>query len=227
VLAVDVGDSDVKLLATDVDEAREFRSGRRLSAAAMVERVLAQTEDWRFDVVSVGVAAQVPGGRVVHDPVNLGGGWAGFDYGAAFGRPTKVVNDAAMQALGSYRGGRMLFLGLGTGLGSAFVADGVVEPMELGHLPYRRATYERYVSRDALERVGRKRRDAVVDVVEQLSGALAPDKVVGGGGAADEPTPDDLPAGVRIGDNANAFAGGFRLWEPSGWRKPASAGGRR
>jgi len=151
-------------------------------------------------------------GRVVREPVNLGPGWQGFDYETAFGRPTKVMNDAAMQALGSYDGGRMLFLGLGTGLGSTMIVDGVIVPMELGHLPFRRATFEEYVGRAARQRLGPKRwRAAALETIQHLSAALLPDYVVLGGGLADEL--DDLPAGVRVGANELAFVGGFRIWE--------------
>ncbi len=179
----------------------------------MIPRLLALASGWSFDAVSVGIPAPVHDGRVVADPVNLGKGWVGFDFAGAFGRPTRVVNDAAMQALGSYDGGgKMLFLGLGTGLGSALVANGLVQPMELGHLPYRKATFEDYVGEAALERRGKKRwRKDVVDVVAALSAALEPDYVVLGGGNADKLA--ELPDGVRLGDNDNAFAGGFRVWD--------------
>jgi polyphosphate glucokinase len=178
----------------------------------MVEGTLALVDGWDFDHVSVGVPAPVVDGRVVREPVNLGPGWQGFDYETAFGRPTKVMNDAAMQALGSYDGGRMLFLGLGTGLGSTMIVDGVIVPMELGHLPFRRATFEEYVGRAARQRLGPKRwRAAALETIQHLSAALLPDYVVLGGGLADEL--DDLPAGVRVGGNELAFVGGFRLWE--------------
>jgi len=170
------------------------------------------TKDLEYDVVSVGVPAQVMAGKVVHDPVNLGEGWAGFDFEAAFGKPTQVVNDAAMQALGSYEGGRMLFLGLGTGLGSAMVADGVLEPMELGHLPYRKETYEDFVGARGLERLGKKRwRRHVADVAKRLKTALEIKDLVLGGGNAQRL--EALPARARLAGNANAFAGGFRLWK--------------
>ena len=215
ILAVDVGGSHVKALASGEPERRRFESGPQLTAAQMVERVLELTRDWDYDAVSVGVPAQVTAGRVVHEPVNLGEGWVGFDFEAAFGKPTRVVNDAAMQALGSYRGGRMLFLGLGTGLGSAMVVDGIVEPMELGHLPYRKKTFEDYVGERGLERLGKKRwRTRVAEVVEELTAALEPDEVVLGGGNVDEL--DELPPRVRRGDNSNAFLGGFRLWDEPG-----------
>jgi polyphosphate glucokinase len=212
VLAVDVGGSHVKVLRSTGGERRRFPSGPDLTAAQMVEGVLERTKDWSYDVVSVGVPAQVMAGKVVHDPVNLGEGWAGFDFEQAFGKPTQVVNDAAMQALGSYEGGRMLFLGLGTGLGSAMIADGVLEPMELGHLPYRKETYEDFVGARGLERLGRKKwRKEVDDVVREFTAALEPDYVVLGGGNAK--LLNELPPKSRMGDNKNAFVGGFRLWE--------------
>jgi polyphosphate glucokinase len=213
VLAVDVGGSHVKLLASGETERRRADSGPRMTAEEMVAAVVSLAEGWVWDRVSVGVPALVRGGRVVVDPVNLGKGWAGFDFEAAFRKPTKVVNDAAMQALGSYEGGTMLFLGLGTGLGSALVSDGLVRPMELGHLPYRKSTFEEYVGEAALERRGKKRwREDVADVIARLRAALEPDYVVLGGGNAGKLR--DLPPETRLGDNGNAFLGGFRLWDP-------------
>jgi polyphosphate glucokinase len=163
-------------------------------------------------VVSIGYPGPVLLGRPVAEPRHLGPGWVGFDYQAAFGRPVKLVNDAAMQALGSYQGGKMLFLGLGTGLGSTLVVDGIVEPMELGHLPYRKSTFEDYVGIRGLEQRGKKKwRLYVADVVALLTAALEPDDVVLGGGNIKKLK--QLPPGCRAGDNANAFRGGFRLWE--------------
>ena len=212
VLAVDVGGSHVKALASGEREPRRFDSGPKLRPAEMVEGVLALVRGWAWDAVSVGIPTPVRGGKPIAEPVNLGKGWIGFDYEGAFGKPTKVVNDAVMQALGSYDGGRMLFLGLGTGLGSALIVDGIVEPLELGHLPFRKKTFEDYVSARALEQRGKKRwRKNVFEVVERLTAAMEPDYVVIGGGGADEL--DDLPPNVRRGDNELAFAGGFRLWE--------------
>jgi predicted NBD/HSP70 family sugar kinase len=212
VLAVDVGGRHVKALAQGEGERRRFKSSPDLTPERMVEGTLELVDGWEFDHVSVGVPAPVVDGRVVREPVNLGPGWQGFDFEAAFGRPTKVMNDAAMQALGSYDGGRMLFLGLGTGLGSTMIADGVLVPMELGHLPFRRATFEEYVGRAGRRRLGPKRwRAAVLETLRYLSAALQPDYVVLGGGLADEL--EDLPAGVRVGDNELAFVGGFRLWQ--------------
>jgi polyphosphate glucokinase len=212
VLAVDVGGSHVKLLASGETERRRFESGPHLTPEKMVAGVREAGEGWDWDVVSVGVPAPVRNGKVAAEPVNLGGGWVGFDFERAFGQPTKLINDAAMQALGSYDGGKMLFLGLGTGLGSAMVVNGTVEPMELAHLPYRKATFEDYVGERGLERSGKKRwRKDVVDVIERLSAALEPDYVVLGGGNAK--LLHDLPPNVRLGANENAFTGGFRLWE--------------
>jgi polyphosphate glucokinase len=213
VLAVDVGGSHVKALASNEQERRRFESGPELTPREMVEGVLELAAGWSWDVVSVGIPTPVRGGMPIAEPVNLGKGWVGFDFEQAFGKPTKVVNDAAMQALGSYEGGRMLFLGLGTGLGSALVVDGVLEPLELGHLPFRKKTFEDYVSAHALKKRGKKEwKKAVVEVVERLSAATQPDYVVIGGGGADEL--DELPPNARRGDNASAFVGGYRLWDP-------------
>jgi len=203
----------VKALASDQNERRRFPSKPPLGAAEMVARTLALVKGWSWDAVTVGVPAPVRGGKVIAEPVNLGGTWVGFDYEAAFGKPTNVVNDAVMQAVGSYEGGRMLFLGLGTGLGSTLIADGVVMPLELAHLHYRKKTFEDYVSERALAHYGKKKwRKAVNDAVERLSAAMEPDDVVLGGGGVDQL--DELPPGCRRGDNENAFRGGFRLWDP-------------
>jgi polyphosphate glucokinase len=215
VLSVDVGGSHVKVLTSGGgQEHRRFVSGSELGPREMTERVVALTSDWAYDAISIGIPAPVQAGRVVSEPVNLGPGWVGFDFEAAFGKPTKVVNDAAMQALGSYRGGKMLFLGLGTGLGSALVVDGIVEPMELGHLPFRKATFEDYVGERGRERLGKKKwRVAVAETINRLTAALEPDDVVLGGGNAKKL--GDLPANTRLGANENAFLGGFRLWDPT------------
>jgi len=211
VLTVDVGGSNVKAVLNGVDERRRFPSGKKLTAEQMVTRVLELTADWTYVGVSVGVPAPVVNDRVLRDPVNLGKGWKGFDFAEAFGRPTKVLNDAAMQALGSYQGGRMLFLGLGTGLGSTMILDGTIAPMEIGHLPFRKATYEDYVGERGRERLGQSRwRKAVFDTVEQLSMVLLPDYVVLGGGNVVHLK--KLPPNCRIGHNEDAFLGGFRLW---------------
>jgi polyphosphate glucokinase len=212
VLVVDVGGTHVKVLATGRKEPRKFDSGPTLTARRMVSAVKRLAGDWKFDVVSIGYPGPVLRGRPVSEPHNLGKGWVGFDFAAAFGCPVKLVNDAAMQALGSYKGGKMLFLGLGTGLGSTLIADGIVEPMELAHLPYKKGTYEDYVGARGLKKRGkRKWRRHVADAVGRLIAALAPDDVVLGGGNVKKLK--DLPPGCRLGDNANAFLGGFRLWE--------------
>lgn len=212
VLVVDIGGNHVKILATGQTEPRKFDSGLTMTPDQMVEGVNKLAEGWSHDVVSVGYPGPVLRGRPVSEPKNLGAGWVGFDFEAAFGCTVKVINDAAMQALGSYRNGRMLFLGLGTGLGSAMIVDGVVEPMELAHLPYRKATFEDYVGIKGLHRLGKKRwRRCVKDVVARLTTALEPDDVVIGGGNVKKLK--KLPDGTRAGDNANAFLGGFLLWE--------------
>ena len=211
VLVIDVGGTAVKILATGQIEHRSFPSGPTMTPRQMVSAVKKLARDWDYDAVSIGYPGPVVHGQPIAEPHNLGRGWVGFDFAAAFGRPVKVVNDAAMQALGSYRGGKMLFLGLGTGLGTAMVVDGIVEPMELGHLPYKKGTYEDYVGRTGLECHGKKKwqRD-VADVVARLIAALEPDDTVLGGGNAKKL--DTLPPHCRAGDNANAFRGGFRLW---------------
>jgi polyphosphate glucokinase len=213
VLAVDVGGSHVKLLISEGDpERRRFESGDDLGPEEMVSKSVELAGDWAYDVVSVGIPAPVREDRVVTEPVNLGTGWVGFDLQQAFGKPTKVINDAAMQALGSYDGGTMLFLGLGTGLGSALVLGGTVQPLELAHLPFRKATFEDYVGERGRDRLGKKKwREAVLDTVERLRAALQVDYVVLGGGNAKHMT--ELPDNVRLGANENAFLGAFRLWE--------------
>ena len=211
VLVVDVGGTNVKILATGEAEPRRFPSGPSLTPARMAAGVRKLAGDWKYDAVAIGYPGAVMHDRPVAEPHNLAPRWVGFDYRKAFGRPVKIVNDAAMQALGSYKGGKLLFLGLGTGLGTALVVDGIVEPMELGHLPYRKATYEDYVGLRGLTRYGKKKwRRYVADVVTRLRIALEPDDVVLGGGNVRKLKM--LPPGCRAGDNANAFLGGFRLW---------------
>jgi len=184
----------------------------------MVAGVKKLAGDWKYDAVSIGYPGPVIKNRPLAEPHNLGRGWIGYDFGAAFKRPVKVVNDAAMQALGSYAGGKMLFLGLGTGLGSAMIVDGIVEPMELGHLPYKRGTFEDYVGVRGYDRLGKKNwRQQVVDVIGRLIAALEPEDVVLGGGNVRRLK--ELPPGCRAGDNANAFLGGFRLWEKADQRR--------
>jgi polyphosphate glucokinase len=226
VLVVDVGGTHVKILTTGQEEPRRFLSGPTLTAEQMVAGVKELAGEWSYDVVSMGYPGPVLQGRPVAEPRNLGPGWVGFDYQAAFGCPVKLVNDAAMQALGSYQGGKMMFLGLGTGLGSTLVVDGIVEPMELGHLPYRKGTYEDYVGQRGLEQRGKKKwRLYVADVVARLTAALEPDDVVLGGGNIKKLK--RLPPGCRAGDNANAFLGGFRLWEDASDGHPATPASTR
>lgn len=226
VLVVDVGGSNVKILATGQDEPRKFSSGPKMTAEEMVSGVKELAAGWEYDVVSIGYPGSALRDRVVSEPHNLAKGWVGFDFPAAFGCPVKLINDAAMQALGSYKGGKLLFLGLGTGLGSAMVVDGIVEPMELGHLPYKKGTYEDYVGVDSLERRGKKKwRKHVAKVVAYLTAALQPDDVVLGGGNMNEL--EELPPGCRAGDNANAFLGGFRMWEDASGRDASPLGERQ
>jgi polyphosphate glucokinase len=215
VLVVDIGGNSVKILATGQTERRKFPSGPKLTPEKMISGVKELAQDWKYDVASIGYPGPVVHGRPVVEPFNLGPGWVGFDYPGALGCPVKVVNDAAMQALGSYKGGKMLFLGLGTGLGSAMVVNGLVEPMELAHLPYKESTFEDYVGIRGLERLGKKKwRQQVANVVALLKPALQPDDVVLGGGNVKKLA--ELPPGCRAGDNENAFLGGFRLWEKPG-----------
>ncbi len=220
VLVVDVGGTHVKILATGQKTPREFVSGPSLTAKKMVSTVLKTADDWAYEAVSIGYPGPVLRGRPVAEPHNLKPGWVGFDFEKAFGCPVRLINDAAMQALGSYEGGKMLFLGLGTGLGSTMIVDGIVEPMELAHLPYKKGAYEDYVGLRGLERVGKKKwRRYVEDVVARLIAALEPEYVVLGGGNVHKLKV--LPPRCRAGDNTNAFRGGFRLWEETGERKAA------
>ena len=215
ILAVDVGGSHVKALRSSGGERRRFESGPDLTARQMVDGVLQLTSDWDYDLVSVGIPAPIHGAQVAREPVNLGEGWVDFDFGQAFGKPTKVVNDAVMQALGDYEDGTMLFLGLGTGLGSALVVGGKAVPLELAHLPFRKATFEDYVGERGRVRLGKKKwHHAVVETVELLAAATVADYVVLGGGNAKR-VEEELPPNVRLGANQNAFVGGFRLWDPS------------
>src|ERR1700730_6480244 len=195
VLAVDVGGSSVKILATGQSERPSFLSGPTLTPKRMVSGVKKLAGDWMYDLVSIGYPGPVLRGRPIAEPYNLGRGWVGFDFGAAFGCPVKVVNDAAMQALGSYKGGKMLFLGLGTGLGSSMIVDGIIEPMEFGHLPYKGTTYEDHVGIQGLKRLGKKTwRKRVADVVSGLVAAFESDDVVlGGGNVKDIPRAQNAP----------------------------------
>jgi len=214
VLVIDIGGTHVKVLATGQNAHREFDSGPDLTPKQMINGVRKLVADWKHEAISIGFPGPILRNRPVSEPWNLGKGWAGFNFESAFRCPVKVVNDAAMQALGSYKGGKMLFLGLGTGLGSAMIVDGIVEPMELGHLPYKKATFEDYVGIRGLKKYGKKKwRNLVADVVKRLVAALEPDDVVLGGGNVKKLK--KLPSGCRAGDNDNAFLGGFRLWQKS------------
>jgi polyphosphate glucokinase len=212
VLVIDVGGTNVKVLATGQTARRRFPSGREMTPERMVAEVKAITKDWDFDVVSLGYPGPVKHGHPVSEPRNLGKGWVGFDFEGALKRPVRIMNDAAMQALGSYKHGKMLFLGLGTGLGSSIVVHGTVRGLELGTFPYRKKTIEDYVSRERLKSRGAKKwsKDVAV-VVAHMIKALHPDDVVLGGGNARKLT--QIPKGCRLGSNANAFVGGFRMWE--------------
>ncbi len=226
VLAIDIGGSHVKVMTSRERVKRQFVSGPKLSARQMVAGVRQLTSDWTFDAITIGYPGVVSRDRIVKEPVNLGRGWVGFDFAKAFGKPTRVVNDAVMQALGSYEGGRMLFLGLGTGLGSAMIIDGELAPMELGHLPYQRGkSFEHYVGSAGLKRLGRKTwHKHVVDVVGRLAAALQPDYIVLGGGNVSKLA--KLPPLTRRGANRDAFAGGFKLWDRAG-KPPLRPGNRR
>jgi polyphosphate glucokinase len=214
VLVIDVGGTHIKIFVSGQSEHRKFPSGPKMTAEEMVSGAKMIVKDLKYEAVAIGYPGPVLHGRVLAEPHNLGPGWVGFDYEGAFGRPVKVVNDAAMQALGSYQGGKMLFLGLGTGLGSTLIVDGIVEPMELGHLPYRKGTFEDYVGIRGYDRLGkRKWRRCVTDVVARLVAALEPDDVVLGGGNVKKL--GELPPGCRAGDNDDAFLGGCRLWKQS------------
>ena len=221
VLVIDIGGNSVKVLVTGGTDPRKFPSGPGLTPRQMVSNVLKLTEDWKYDAVTIGFPGRVRENRPLKEPVNLGRGWVKFDFAKAFGVPVKCMNDAAMQALGSYQGGTMLFLGLGTGLGTALVVNGTVVPMELGHLTYKQATYEDYLGLKGLEKLGiRKWRSFVREVIARFIPALELDDVVIGGGNVNKL--DRLPPGCRAGDNALAFQGGFLLWEKEGRAKTKS-----
>lgn len=212
ILVIDVGGTNIKLKVSDNDEVRKIPSGPTMTAAQMVADVLAATKDWQFDGVSIGYPGPVVRGKIMEEPINLGPGWLGLNFEHHLGRPVKIINDAAMQALGSYEGGRMLFLGLGTGMGAALVFESVLIPLEIAHLPYKKATFEDYVGVHGFERLGKKKwREIVADVVAKLKAAFVVDYVILGGGNSKKI--DAIPDGARLGDNRNAFIGGARLWE--------------
>jgi polyphosphate glucokinase len=213
ILILDVGGTHVKIYLSGRRAVREFDSGPKMTPRKMVAKVQALSADWRYDALSIGYPGVVLHGRPVVEPHNLGHGWVGFSFAKAFGKPVRIVNDAALQAIGSYKGGRMLFLGLGTGLGCALIVDGIVEPTELAHLPYKRGrAYEDYVGERGRKRLGNKKwRKAVADVVTRLATALEVDETVIGGGNARRLT--RLPKKSRRVANSKAFVGGMRLWQ--------------
>jgi polyphosphate glucokinase len=220
VLVIDVGGSNVKILASGHSQPKKFPSGPNLTPANMVAGVKKLAANWEYEAVSIGIPGPVLLGQLIVDPRNLGPGWVGFDFSGAFGLPVKLVNDAAMQALGSYKGGKMLFIGLGTGLGTALVINGVAESREIAHLPYKNSTFENYVGVRAQKRLGKKKWRRHVDkIITAFRERIHADDVVLGGGEVKRLK--NLPKGCRAGDNANAFLGGFRLWEEAaGERKP-------
>jgi polyphosphate glucokinase len=224
---VDIGGTHIKVLASGARVPRKADSGPKLTPQQMVSIVQKLAGDWQYDVVSIGYPGVVWHGHPIAEPANLGYGWVKFDYAHAFGRPVRILNDAAMQAIGSYEGGRMLFLGLGTGLGSALILDHLVEATELAHLPYKKGhTYEDYLGKHGLARRGRRKWErAVHDVTERLIEAFEVEYVVIGGGNARKL--HKLPARAELGDNANAFEGAFRLWREEGWAQPSSSGTTR
>lgn len=215
ILVIDVGGTNVKVRASSHEGLLKIPSGPKMTAEQMVTAVRQQTTDWEYEAITIGYPGLVVHGRIATEPHNLGAGWVGLDFQKAFERPVKIINDAAMQALGSYEGKRMLFLGLGTGMGAAMIADGVLEPMELAHLPYRKGrTYEDYAGLAGLERMGKAKWNRhVTDIINLLKNALEADYVVLGGGNAE--LLKTLPPDVRLGTNANAFVGGCRLWDPA------------
>ena len=212
ILVIDIGGTNVKILATGQAEPQKFPSGSKMTPQQMVSGVKEVAGQWKYDVVSIGYPGRIHQGRPVSEPHNLAAGWVGFDFEAAFDCPVKLLNDAAMQALGSYKGGTLLFLGLGTGLGSALVVDEIVVPMELGHLSYKRRTYEDHLGNRGLKRLGKKKwAEHVAYAVGRLIEVLDPDDIVLGGGNAKKLR--KLPPHCRLGNNNNAFLGGFRLWD--------------
>jgi polyphosphate glucokinase len=225
ILVVDIGGTNVKVLASGRKAPIKIPSGPQMTPSRMVKQVVEAVAGWKFDVISIGYPGVVVHGKPMTEPVNLGRGWVGFNFKKAFARPVRLINDAAMQALGSYEGGRMLFLGLGTGLGSALIIDGVLEPMELAHLPYKKGkNYEEYLGKAGMKRTGKKKwRTHVLDVITRFRLALNVEDVVLGGGNAK--LMRQLPKGVRMGANANAFIGGYRLWSATRRTSRSSAAG--
>jgi len=212
VLVIDIGGTNVKMLAAGKETPRKFPSGPKLTPQQMVDGVLLSTKDWDYEAVSIGFPGPVICGRPITEPTNLGPGWMEFDFEAAFRLPVRLINDAAMQALGSYDGGKMLFIGLGTGVGAAVIVDGNIQALEIGRYRYRKSTLESYLGNRGLKRRGLKKWRRHVDfVLKKLIAALKPSDIVIGGGNAKKLA--HLPPGARAGNNANAFLGGFRLWQ--------------
>jgi predicted NBD/HSP70 family sugar kinase len=212
ILTIDIGGTNIKVKVNNDVERRKIPSGNYMTPEMMVSLVIEATSDWEYEVISIGFPGVIKKGKIVVEPKNLGDGWLGYDFEKAFGKPVKLINDAAMQALGSYQGDTMLFLGLGTGLGSALVAEGTVVPMELAHLSYRKGTFEDYLGLRGLERLGlEKWQQHVLVVVGRFKNAFLPDDIVLGGGKSKLLT--DIPEGCRLGTNNNAYLGGFRLWD--------------
>ena len=212
VLVVDIGGTNVKMLASGKLSPRKFASGPELTPQGMVEQVRTEARDWDYEAVSIGYPGPVLGGQAITEPNNLGSGWMGFDFEAAFELPVRVINDAAMQALGGYNGGKMLFVGLGTGVGATVIMDGNIQALEIGRFRYRKSTLENYLGNRGLKRRGLKKWRRHVDfVLEKLIQALKPTDIVIGGGNVKKLA--HLPPGARAGSNANAFLGGFRLWQ--------------
>ena len=212
VLVIDIGGTNVKVKATGHEEERKFPSGPKMTPQMMFDGVKKITKGWHYDVVSIGCPTLILKGKPLKEPKNLGKGWVGFNYEKTFGRPVKLINDATMQALGDYQGGRMLFLGLGTGLGATIIEEGVIVPLEIAHLPYKKSTFENYVGKKAIEKRGKKKwRKEVKKIIEIFRAALEPEEIVIGGGNAC--LIEEVPISCRLGENSNAFIGGFRLWE--------------
>lgn len=210
-LVIDIGGTNVKVIATGIEKRIKIPSGTDMSPEKMVAEVKAATADWSYERISIGYPGPVVEGAPTVEPHNLAHGWVGFDFEKAFGLPVKIINDAAMQALGSYKGGCMLFLGIGTGLGSAMIVEGVIQPMELAHLPYKKGSFEDYIGKRGLEKRGKKKWSADANtIIEMLKNATQADYVILGGGNAELIT--DLPPKTEVGTNMNAFEGGFRLW---------------
>jgi hypothetical protein len=221
ILVIDIGGTSAKLLVTNETEPRKFPTGPEMSAEQLAAAALAAAKDWDYDVVSIGFPGIVTEGKIALEPQNLGHGWIDFDFAARFDKPVKVINDAAMQALGSYEGGRMLFLGLGTGLGSTLIVGKLVIPLDLGQLPYKRSILDDYVSRRGLKRMGKTKWSAVIrDVAAFLKHSFMADYVMLGGGNAKKLT--NVPPGCRLGDNQRAFLGGFRLWNMAATLTPTA-----